>query len=116
MRCSRLPNYLRTHRKRAHLSQGEVAFLLGCHSGACICRHERFQQAPSLETLLAYELLFRTPIRTLFNGVHHEVSDDVRRRTNALARKLARDRRGCVTERKLATLKAVLEEASAAQT
>src|SRR5437867_3300702 len=63
MPSSRLTNYLRMYRKRAHLSQDEVAFLLGSRSGARVSRYERCRQTPNLRTLLAYEFLFRTPIR-----------------------------------------------------
>ena len=65
----RLPNYLRTHRKRAGLSQDEVAFLLGCRSGAKVSRYERLARRLSLETAFAYEALFGVPARELFAGV-----------------------------------------------
>src|SRR5580692_1200603 len=62
MVAAQLPNYIRTYRKRACLTQGEVGFILGLKSGAGISRHERFKQTPDLQTLLAYEMLFRTPV------------------------------------------------------
>src|SRR5881227_3237850 len=54
MTITRLPNYIRTYRKRSCLTQDEVAFLLGSKSGASVSRHERFKQTPDLQTLLAY--------------------------------------------------------------
>ena len=44
--ASYLHNYLRTYRKRAGLSQAEVAFLLGCHSGAKVSRYEHAARRP----------------------------------------------------------------------
>src|SRR5258708_21096626 len=69
----KLPNYIRTHRKRACLTQGEGAFLLGSKSSAGISRHERFKQTPDLQTLLAYEMLFQTPVRHLFSSTREAV-------------------------------------------
>jgi transcriptional regulator with XRE-family HTH domain len=84
-----LPNYLRTHRKRACLTQDEVAFLLGTGSGASVSRHERFKQTPDLKTLLAYEVLFGAPIQSIFGGARHEVEQKLRKRIRRLIRKLS---------------------------
>jgi DNA-binding XRE family transcriptional regulator len=110
MTCSPLPNYIRTHRKRAHLTQGEVAFLLGVRDGAVVCRHERFRQHPNLQTVVAYEILFRTPVRTLFGGVNREVEHRLASRVQLLMRRLSRTGGSRLTERKLETLNAVLGE------
>lgn len=59
-------------RKRAALSQDEVAFLLGMNGGAKICRHERRSRAPTLETALAYEALYGVPVSELHAGVYGE--------------------------------------------
>jgi transcriptional regulator with XRE-family HTH domain len=64
----RLPNYLRTHRKRAGLSQDDVAVLLGGHSGAAVSRLERFRRQPSLKTALVLEAIYRVPVREFFAG------------------------------------------------
>lgn len=61
----KLPNYLRTHRKRAGLLQRELALLLGCKSGAEVSRYERSTRQPTLRTALAYEAVFGTPAREL---------------------------------------------------
>ncbi len=88
MPTNRLPNYIRAHRKRACLTQEDVAFILGCKSSASVSRHERFKQTPDLPTLLAYEMLFRTPVRSLFSSTHEEVTQKLRRRIKLLVRKL----------------------------
>jgi DNA-binding XRE family transcriptional regulator len=105
-----LPNYIRSHRKRAHLTQDEVAFLIGVKSGAVVCRHEQFRQTPNLETIIAYEHLFRTPVRTLCSGVDQKVKGKLIVRVRLLIRALAQTGRGHLTARKLEMLNAVLKE------
>ena len=108
----RLPNYLRLYRKRSCLSQDEVAFLLGEKRGARVCRHERFKQTPKLETLLAYEILFRTPARTLFCGLHKNVEQTLKKRVRLLVRKLTRAGYSRSVARKLEVLNLMLEQAT----
>jgi transcriptional regulator with XRE-family HTH domain len=84
-----LHNYLRTYRKRTGLSQGEVAFLLGCHHGAKVSRYERNARQPGLETALAYEALFGVPVRELFGGIFEKVEAVTLRRARVLARRLS---------------------------
>lgn len=108
MPSSRLPNCLRTQRKRSGLSQQEVAFLLGSKHGARVCRHERREQTPNLRTLLAYEILFQTPIRDLYDGVQCEVEQGLLKRARLLLAKLIRSGQGNRTARKIKTLLALL--------
>lgn len=110
MAYSRLPNYIRTYRKRACLTQEEVAFLLGSKSSANVSRHERFKQTPDLPTLLAYEMLFGTPVRSLFSSTHQEVEQKLRQRMRLLIRKLARAGNGRRIAKKIETLTAYLEK------
>jgi DNA-binding XRE family transcriptional regulator len=112
---AQLPNYIRTHRKRARLTQKDVAFIIGSKSGAGISRHERFKQTPDLQTLLAYEMLFRTPVRNLFDGTHRKVERKLLRRIRLLIRKLRETGRSRRVERKVEILCAYLEERAAAQ-
>src|SRR2546428_13274423 len=88
MASHRLPNYLKTHRKRAGLSQDEVAFLLGCRSGAKVSRYERLARRPRLETAFAYEAVFGVPARELFAGAYEKVEEEIRKRALGLAGKL----------------------------
>jgi transcriptional regulator with XRE-family HTH domain len=87
--AKRLHNYLRTYRKRTGLSQGEVAFLLGCYHGAKVSRYERHARQPGLETVFAYEVLFGVPARELFGGVFEKVEAITLKRARVLARKLS---------------------------
>ena len=65
-----LPNYLRTHRKRARIPQHHVAFLLGTKSGTKISRYEHFARIPELETVFALEVIYGVPASELFAGIY----------------------------------------------
>src|SRR3989442_5261356 len=103
----RLPNYLKTYRKRAGLSQDEVAFLLGCQSGAKVSRYERLARRPSLETAFAYEALFGVPARELFAGVYEKVEEQIKKRARVLAGKLGARETDRTMHRKLDHLQAM---------
>jgi transcriptional regulator with XRE-family HTH domain len=92
--ASHLHNYLRTYRKRAGLSQVEVAFLLGCESGAKVSRYEHAARRPSLETIVAYEVILDAALRDLFAGLYHDVEKQTRKRAGILIRKLEAARHG----------------------
>jgi transcriptional regulator with XRE-family HTH domain len=100
-----LDNYLRTYRKRFGLSQREMAFLLGCASGAKISRYERNARRPSLETLLAYERIFDVSIRELFAGVYEKVAAITEKRARVLARRLSAAAPTPLTARQLEQLR-----------
>ena len=85
MPAPQLSNYLRSNRKRIALSQGEVAFLLGQQSSSQISRYERFEHVPSLETALACEVIFKSPISELFGGLYQKAEQDVAERARILA-------------------------------
>lgn len=103
----RLQNYLRTYRKRACLSQDEVAFLLGCGNGTKVSRYERFGRQPALESILAYVVIFGTPGRELFAGAFQKVERTIMKRARLLARKLAKEGPNPVALRKLEILGAI---------
>ena len=103
----KLENYLRTYRKHSNLSQDEVAFLLGCHSGTKVSRYERSNRRPSLETLFAYEMMFGAPARELFAGVYQQVEKRFSNRAQLLTRKLSRATPTPMATRKLQILGAI---------
>jgi transcriptional regulator with XRE-family HTH domain len=103
----KLTNYLRTHRKRAGLSQDEIAFLLGCQSGSKISRYERFARQPNLQTAFAYEVISGTPARELFAGVFQEVESTTIKRVHLLIRQLEAAKPDRMTTQKLEVLKAI---------
>jgi len=84
----KLDNYLRTYRKRAGLTQREVAFLLGCETGAQVSRHEKRHHLPPLRTALEYEAAFRVPVSQLFAGISEAANKLVEKRSAALQTKV----------------------------
>lgn len=103
----KLNNYLRTYRKRAGLSQEEMAFLLGCQSGAKVSRYERFSRQPTLQTAVAYEVIFGIPVRDLFAGLGQKAERPVIKRAQLLIQKLKTAEPDRLTLRKLQMLEAV---------
>jgi transcriptional regulator with XRE-family HTH domain len=104
---SKLQNYLRTHRRRAGLSQEEVAFLLGVRTGSQTSHYERFARQPTLETALAYEAIFGTPARELFAGIYDQARADIQKRALLLSETLMQKEADGDTARKLEFLQKV---------
>jgi DNA-binding XRE family transcriptional regulator len=100
MSSRKLKNYLRTHRKRHGLSQEHIAYLLDCDSGANVSKHEHFHREPTLQTALAYEVVFQTPLRELFAGTFHDVEQKIQRRMKRLVKKLGPTCPSCLVESK----------------
>jgi transcriptional regulator with XRE-family HTH domain len=85
---ARFDNYIRMFRKQADLSQGELAFLLGWKSGSGVSRFERGRREPTLEALLAIEVVFGVPIRELYAGRFQKVEASVKERAGLFVSKL----------------------------
>jgi transcriptional regulator with XRE-family HTH domain len=83
-----LPHYLKTYRKRAGLSQDELAFLFGAASGTKVSRYEQGRRKPSLETALAYRAVFDVSAKELFRGHYQAVELRTLGRKQALIRRL----------------------------
>lgn len=107
MPSSSLKNYLLTHRKRLSLSQDDVAFLLGCMSGAKVSRYEQFRREPSFKTALAFEAIFRRPISELFAGMYEEVEKEVVARAEIMERSIRKKGTDSQRHRKLPALAAI---------
>lgn len=100
----RLTHYLKTHRKRSGLSQKELAYLLGFRDGAKVSRLERMKRPPTVEDLLAYEVIFRIPVRELVAGLFDDIERKTIERIGVLARQLHIAKSDRHTERKLDAL------------
>jgi len=90
MLSDRLDNYLKTHRRRAALSQAEVAFLLGGVSGENVSRHEQCQRLPTLDKVFAYEVIYGRPARELFAGRYQQVESRVLKQVSFLAFRMSK--------------------------
>ena len=100
----RVHNHLRAYRKRAGLSQDELAFLLGCKNGTKVSRYERLERRPTLETILAYEVVLGVHARDLFAALYRQVEADTKPRVQLLLHKVSDSNPGPLTARKLQTL------------
>ncbi len=78
-------NYITTHRKRAGLTQEELAHLLGLKTRAAISLLECGWVPVLLRTLLGLEVLFGSPLTELFAGEHARVRKDVQERARRRA-------------------------------
>jgi transcriptional regulator with XRE-family HTH domain len=76
--------YLRTYRKHAHLTQADLAYLLGAATGAKVSRYESGNRIPSLEAGLAYEAALGVPVSKLFRGSYEEIEAMVSERRRKL--------------------------------
>jgi transcriptional regulator with XRE-family HTH domain len=74
---NRLVNYVRAHRKRAGLSQLELALILGYRNEGVISRHELFRSVPPLLMALGYEVVFQTSVSELFPGLKETVENAI---------------------------------------
>lgn len=88
----RLANYVRARRKRWHLSQRELSFLLGLSSQAVVSQHESLVRLPQTKILLKYEALFGEPVGEIFPRVRRKAEEEVASRLKAL--------RNCLEKRK----------------
>jgi len=111
----KLPNYVRTYRRRAGLSQNEMAFLLGCQSGSKVSRYERFQRQPTLDTAFAYEALFGAPAREIFGGVYERSLNAIQERARLLVDTLKQANPNRKTSRKLELLGALSSSSHTSQ-
>ena len=103
----RLPNYVRRLRKRAGLSQNELAYLLGARGEAKVSRYERFARRPSLNTAFGCEAVFGVAASEIFAGMYGEVNRQVHRRAKRLLKRLSSKEAGSV-ERKVEFLQTLL--------
>jgi DNA-binding XRE family transcriptional regulator len=90
-----IPNRIYVHRRKASLSQRELAMLIGYVDEGAVARHERFDSLPPFLIALAYEIIFQVPVSELFFGLRDTVESVVEERINDLKNSLEeRDARG----------------------
>jgi transcriptional regulator with XRE-family HTH domain len=85
---SKLPSYLRYHRRRWGLTQRELAYLLGLKSGSAISRIERNLVQPSLAIALACQVLFDATLLELFPEAFSAIESTIVERAGELSDRL----------------------------
>ena len=83
-----LANYLTTYRRRSGLSQRELGLLLGYKDRGEVSRHEQHKASPPLSIALAYQVIYRVPVSTLFLGMHDAVKTTIEDRLTAMEESL----------------------------
>jgi len=86
----RLAQYVKHERRRAGLTQADVAYLFGAKARTKISRYERGRYLPTLRTALGYEAMLGVPVAELFPGAYRDarraIVSRARRRNEILAR------------------------------
>ena len=110
MNTRRPINYLRSHRLRWGLSQGELAYLLGWDRPDVISRIEKKQRPPTLMLAMACFILFDAPAAELFPDISAGIEHLVMARVQELYETIQGDpsRR---TKKKIELLEAAIERA-----
>lgn len=104
-------NYLRAHRRRSGLTQEELSYLLGEKTHAKIARYERDLRRPSLENLIACELILGENLAGMFPGIAKQLISKLRQRACTLRKRLLTGKnRNAQTERKIETLSSLCNE------
>jgi len=86
-----LANYIRSYRKRANLTQQEMAFLMGCEHATKVSRYELRARNPNLQSAFACQAIFRVPTEELFPEVYVTVEETVISRALELVKALERN-------------------------
>jgi transcriptional regulator with XRE-family HTH domain len=108
MASQHLSNHVRKFRKRAALSQRDVAFLLGVKSPSKISRYERFVREPGFATAIACEAIFQRPVSELFPGPYQEIGAGVKMRAKILLDGRCNGRHRHVAARRRESLAAII--------
>lgn len=100
-----LGNYLRSHRRKAGLSQRELAEIMGYETAYTVSHHERSATIPALIVALSYEIIFRKPIHELFPGLYRTLEAKIEERIAKMEAELeqstAKGRKAAFIARKL---------------
>lgn len=103
----RLPNYLRTQRRRWHLTQEELAFLFGYFDQSIIARLEHDERTITLAVAYMCQLLFGIEPKEVFPLLFDNIEASAIERMHELRGKLLQ---GQPTQKKQAKL-ALLQDA-----
>ena len=91
MKIRKPANYLRSHRLRWGLSQGELARLLGWKRAEVVSRIEQKHRPPTLKLVIACFILFGTAAAELFPDISASIEIDVMARIWELYEKVQGD-------------------------
>jgi transcriptional regulator with XRE-family HTH domain len=72
------PNNLEIYRKRMHLTQKQVAHLLGHDDTSSLSRLERGHSLPTLQIAFKLAAIYRVPVAFLYPGLYTNERDQIR--------------------------------------
>ena len=105
----KLTHYLRQERRRAGLSQEDIAFLLGARARQHVHRYESGMHLPPLRAALCYEAIFRKPVAYLFAGTYSAIAKDLARRAKDRRRHVGLQRQSVKNTRRDWSLQAIIQ-------
>jgi transcriptional regulator with XRE-family HTH domain len=79
---------LRYHRKKAGLSQNELAQIVGSVGHRQVAKHENFRSSPSIIAAIGYEVALKVSIAELFPGLYETIEQGIERRLSEMERRL----------------------------
>jgi transcriptional regulator with XRE-family HTH domain len=109
----KLGNYLRAHRRRWHLTQDELAFLIGYDAASIISRLERDERTITLAVASASYTIFGIEPRELFPAMLESVEKGVIQRMHQLRERLMQRKPTQKTVAKLELLRVALNRMTA---
>ncbi len=93
-------NLIYAARRKASLTQRELAMLIGYVDEGAVARHERLRSLPPFLIALAYEIIFQAPVGEVFFGLRDTVEQVVEERISDFKKSLEeRDGRGAFATR-----------------
>ena len=106
-------NYLRMYRRRWHLTQQELAFLLGYADQSIITRLEQEERAVTLAAAYACKLIFGVEPEKIFSALLSDLEDRVLNRIQTLRNRLLQEDPTQITLYKVELLREVIVRLSA---
>jgi len=103
---SKFISHLRSHSRRADLSQDEMAHLIGSPRDTEAVHYERFLHEPTVRAAMAIEVIFGARLKDLFPTMYDKVQVRVRMWASKILRQLPV---GEVSEQKIRSLLAIAE-------
>ena len=110
-----LGNYLRARRREWHLSQKELAFLLGYKNESIVSRLERYERALTFGTLRSCNVIFGSGVADIFPALSREADDRLLQRLRELRADLARGDLSKRGEAKLQLVEAAIARLAAGE-
>ncbi len=105
-------NYLKAYRRRAHLTQEELSFLLGIKDKSSLSRIESGDRKPSIEMLLLCKHIFGEELTRIYLPITDETKEVAKERIWSLLKHLRPTEKDPPVKRKIEFLEATFNRLS----